>query len=65
MSARANFGVTTALWDRAFGTARPLDVVPVPAPRAMNWLLDARGEVRADHRADYVLVGRRSAAATS
>ncbi|MFN0089059.1 MAG: sterol desaturase family protein, partial [Acidimicrobiales bacterium] len=60
VSARVNFGVTTSLWDRVFGTyAPPAAPVPVPVPRraAMAWLCDDAGAVRPEHRADYRVVG--------
>ena len=63
VAARANFGVTTSLWDRMFRTARPMDVVPVPTHLAMNWLLDGSGDVRAEFTADYALVDRHATAA--
>jgi sterol desaturase/sphingolipid hydroxylase (fatty acid hydroxylase superfamily) len=56
MSARANFGVTTALWDRVFGTAAPVVRVRVPAHLGMPWLLDDDGAVRCAYRDDYLLV---------
>lgn len=58
-SARANYGVTTAVWDRVFGTYRPPGVVGVPARHAMSWLVDEHGSVRPAHRPDYRLVGGR------
>jgi hypothetical protein len=57
-SPRANYGVTSAVWDRVFGTRRPVGTVRVPARMAMPWLLDANGAVRAGYARDYVLVGR-------
>jgi sterol desaturase/sphingolipid hydroxylase (fatty acid hydroxylase superfamily) len=56
MSARANFGVTTSLWDRVFGTSARDKPVRVPARLAMPWLLDATGAVGERYRNDYVLV---------
>lgn len=58
---RANHGVTSPLWDRLVGTEERLgDDQPLRIPRrvAPPWLLDPdTGEVRAEHAADYVLVG--------
>jgi len=52
-----NHGVTTAFWDRAFGTLDRPDVVAVPRRMAMPWLVSDGGELRAEHAADYALVG--------
>jgi sterol desaturase/sphingolipid hydroxylase (fatty acid hydroxylase superfamily) len=54
----ANLGVTTAVWDRLFGTLRGGEG-PVRVPRrfANDWLLAADGELRPELRSDYVLVG--------
>ncbi len=53
----ANHGVTTPLWDRVFGTLETPEVIRVPRRQAMVWLLDERGEIKADLRARYLLVG--------
>ena len=58
-AARTNYGVTTALWDRVFGTFRPPVTVRVPARLAMPWLFAGDGAVRARFADDYVLVGTR------
>ena len=50
-------GVTSPVWDRAFGTALRLEPLRVPRPLAMAWLLDERGRVREAFAADYVLEG--------
>lgn len=42
--ARCNHGVTSALWDRAFGTRQPVQPLPVPARRAPVWLRTEPGE---------------------
>jgi sterol desaturase/sphingolipid hydroxylase (fatty acid hydroxylase superfamily) len=56
VDARTNFGVTTPLWDLAFGTYRaPPAVMKVPPRLAMRWLLDARGAVRAEYADRYEL----------
>lgn len=52
-----NHGVTTPLWDRAFGTLAAVGHVRVPRRHAMAWLVDGRGRVRPEHRATYELVG--------
>lgn len=59
----ANQGVTLPVWDWVFGTYEPVDVVKVPRRMAMPWLLDEHGEVRLEHRDDYVLAGRLPATA--
>ncbi len=52
-----NHGVTTNLWDRLFGSYDDPGVVTVPRRMAPVWLLDARGEVRSEFAADYVVRG--------
>jgi hypothetical protein len=54
-----NFGVTSAGWDRVFGTQSEDDVVVLPRRIAPGWLIDERHEVRAEYAADYEVVGRR------
>ena len=55
-----NFGVTTPIWDRIFGTLAPVpDRVPVPRRYATNWMLDGRGELDSRWSRDYVLTGSR------
>jgi len=54
-----NFGVTTPVWDRVFGTYDEPGVVTVPRRMAPEWLLDETGEVRAEFAADYVAKGGR------
>ena len=53
-----DFGVTTGIWDRAFGTRRTAEVVTVPRRMAPVWLLDDEGEVVAAHTHDYRARGR-------
>ena len=53
-----NHGVSSPVWDLVFGTHTPVERVVVPRKMAMRWLLDADGEVKAEHRADYELRGR-------
>jgi sterol desaturase/sphingolipid hydroxylase (fatty acid hydroxylase superfamily) len=48
-----NFGVTTGVWDRAFGSHTDPDVVVVPRRMAPTWLLDDLGEVRPEYAAEY------------
>ncbi len=58
---RANHGVTSPLWDRLVGTEERLpEDQPLRVPRrvAPPWLLDPEtGDVRDEHRRDYVVVG--------
>lgn len=53
----ANQGVTIGVWDRVFGTLEAPDRVRVPRRMAQPWMLDADGELKPEHRDDYVLVG--------
>ncbi len=53
----ANHGVSTAVWDRVFGTFERPERVRVPRRLALPWLLDVDGEVRPELAADYELVG--------
>lgn len=63
---RANHGVTTALWDRVFGTESDLEKVRVPRKTPPVWMVDpSTGEVRAEYAADYELVPRRAETATT
>src|SRR5664279_1431291 len=52
-----NFGVTTAVWDRLWGTYDDPGIVTVPRRMAPVWLLDPTGEVRAEFAEDYVVKG--------
>lgn len=54
-----NHGVTTAFWDKVFGTYVEPSVIRVPRRLAMRWLVDEDGEVRPEYAADYQLVGAR------
>jgi hypothetical protein len=58
---KRNFGVTTLVWDRMWGTYEDPGVVTVPRRMAPVWLLDDTGEVKAEYAADYVVKGDRSA----
>jgi sterol desaturase/sphingolipid hydroxylase (fatty acid hydroxylase superfamily) len=55
-----NHGVSVAWWDRAFGTLDEVDTVLVPRRLAPAWMVDADGQLREEHAADYELVGRAS-----
>lgn len=59
-----NHGVTTNVWDRAFGTYDDPGVVTVPRRMAPVWMLDDAGEVHPEFAADYRVKGgsRRGAA---
>ena len=53
---RTNHGVTSPLWDLAFGTYATPTIIKVPAKLCMAWLIDpATGEVRAEHAVTYQL----------
>lgn len=57
-----NFGVSTPVWDLAFGSHVEAPAqVRLPRRIAPEWLLDDRGEVRPEYAADYVVVGARRA----
>lgn len=63
---RTNHGVTSPIWDWAFGTYRKPGVIRVPRKLAMAWLIDpATGEVRAEHGAHYVLAASQARPAAS
>lgn len=56
---KSNHGVTSPVWDLAFGTYEPATEVRVPVKLAMRWLVDPRtGRVRERFAAQYRLVGR-------
>jgi 4-hydroxysphinganine ceramide fatty acyl 2-hydroxylase len=57
-----NHGVTSPIWDWAFGTLVQVERVRVPEKLMMPWLLDAHGEVRAEY-ADIYEVRRKKKAA--
>lgn len=52
-----NFGVTTPVWDRLWGTSDEPGIVTVPRRMAPGWLLDETGEVRAEFAGDYIAKG--------
>lgn len=56
-----NHGVTSPVWDRAFGTAAVPEVVVVPRRMAPAWLLDEHGEVHPEHAGHYEVRGRSGA----
>lgn len=52
-----NLGVTSPVWDKVFRTYDDPGQVTVPRRMAPTWLLDERGEVRAELAADYAVKG--------
>lgn len=63
-SPRENHGVTSPFWDRAFDTEVRLAEghrVRVPRRAAPPWMVDDKGDVRAEFVADYDVVGPRRA----
>lgn len=52
-----NHGVTSAFWDRVFGTVVEVDVVQVPRRLTMRWLVDDEGRVRPEYADDYAVRG--------
>ena len=54
-----NFGVTSLVWDKAFGTYDDPGAVTVPRRMAPVWLLDETGAVNADFADDYLAKGAR------
>lgn len=56
---QTNHGVTSPVWDLAFGTWRAPRRIRVPAKLQMRWLVDPRtNDVYDDLRADYELLRR-------
>jgi sterol desaturase/sphingolipid hydroxylase (fatty acid hydroxylase superfamily) len=53
-----NFGVTSPVWDRLWGTYDEPGVVVVPDRMAPEWLLDHTGEVRPEFSEDYIVRSR-------
>ena len=54
--ARENHGVTSPLWDLAFGTYRKPSQITVPPRLCMAWLKDPEtGGIRAEHTATFAL----------
>jgi sterol desaturase/sphingolipid hydroxylase (fatty acid hydroxylase superfamily) len=56
----ANHGVSTLVWDKAFGTYEAPDKVRVPRRLALRWLVDEHGELHPEFEDHYVLVGAAS-----
>jgi sterol desaturase/sphingolipid hydroxylase (fatty acid hydroxylase superfamily) len=56
----ANHGVSTLVWDKAFGTYEAPDKVRVPRRLALPWLVDEHGELHPEFEDHYVLVGAAS-----
>ncbi len=52
-----NHGVTSAFWDRVFGTLVEVDVVEVPRRLTPRWLVDDAGEVLPRYRDSYRIRG--------
>ena len=51
---RDNHGVTSPVFDRIFGTARPLERLRIPRAVAPVWMLDAEtGAIRPEYAGDY------------
>lgn len=59
-----NFGVTSPVWDKAFGTYDDPGVVSVPRRMAPVWLLDETGTVNAEFAQDYLARGVQRAEVT-
>lgn len=57
---KVNHGVTTAIWDRFFGTYQPVDKVPVPWQMKMKWLSDKSGEVKEVYKHHFIVGRNRS-----
>jgi sterol desaturase/sphingolipid hydroxylase (fatty acid hydroxylase superfamily) len=57
---RRNFGVTTTVWDRLFGTYEPFQTpLAVPERLAMPWLFDPQtGKLAEAYEQDYIIVRR-------
>jgi len=51
---KTNFGVTSRIWDRVFGTFTSVEKVRVPQKMAMTWLLDG-GEINQQFSSDFYL----------
>ncbi len=53
-----NHGVTSALWDRVFGTHVPVARVPVPRKRILPWMVNENGGLRDELTGDYEVTDR-------
>lgn len=58
VSPKVNHGVTSVVWDVAFGTNEVAEPVSLHRKIAPVWLLDEAGELRPEFAAEYRLVGR-------
>lgn len=66
VDARTNFGVTSPLWDVAFGTYRAPGIIKVPPRLVMAWLIDpATGAIHAEHAGTFVLGKQPSSSAAA
>jgi sterol desaturase/sphingolipid hydroxylase (fatty acid hydroxylase superfamily) len=52
---KLNHGVTTAFWDRVFGTFKSVDAVSVPKNMAMRWLFDAQHHIKQKYSQHFSL----------
>lgn len=60
-SPRQNHGVTSALWDKVWGTeTKVTDRIRVPRRAAAPWMVNESGELRPELADDYELVGRKN-----
>lgn len=64
-SPSTNHGVTSPLWDLAFGTHRDHGKIRVPVRHAPPWLLDAAGAVRPEWAEEYELATARDVVAAA
>lgn len=60
---KMNHGVSSPIWDLAFGTYAKPGVIRVPPRHAPAWLLDEQGAVRPQYAAHYELAARAQRAA--
>lgn len=58
---RANHGVTSLVWDWAFGTLDPAPTVRVPVKHVMPWVVDPEGSVLPEYADTYEIARRRAA----
>ena len=63
VDARVNHGVTSPVWDVAFGTYRKASLITVPPKLCMSWLRDpTTGGIRKEHQGTFALGASRPAA---
>lgn len=55
---KSNYGVTTRLWDRVFGTFKPVEKVHIPESMIMGWLLENE-EIRPEYKPHFQMKKRR------